>query len=362
MNNTVYHQGQKAADVPFTTWSWTEYRAKVDAFAKSLLSLGFEPFDIINIIGFNSREWFTANFGAMAAGGVAAGIYATNLADSCKYISGHSKAKVVVCEGVKQLEKYYEIGKDLPDLKALVMYGPDELTAEIKDKCPVPAYTFEEFLELGKDVPDADVKARTDALQPNSTCTLIYTSGTTGPPKAVMITHDNLTWTVQAMLKCVPGQNLYPTDCLISYLPLSHIAAQMLDMHTSLQTGLQIYFAQPDALKGSLGVTLKEVKPTIFFGVPRVWEKIYGKAFQAKWREKIMLFGKRLTVRAKQTKCRRLRNPLLASRRSFRHGRRIRRLDIGHPASTTPKQAVQCRIFSPRSFCTKSMLPLVWTT
>jgi long-subunit acyl-CoA synthetase (AMP-forming) len=63
-----------------------------------------------------------ANCGAIAAGGVAAGIYATNLADSCKYISEHSKAKVVVCEGVKQLEKYYEISKDLPNLKALVMY------------------------------------------------------------------------------------------------------------------------------------------------------------------------------------------------------------------------------------------------
>ena len=107
-------------DTPFTTWTWKEYRADVDAFAKSLISLGFEPFDIINIIGFNSSAWFIANFGAIAAGGVAAGIYATNLSETCKYISQHSNSKVVVCEGLKQLEKYYSIASDLPNLKALV--------------------------------------------------------------------------------------------------------------------------------------------------------------------------------------------------------------------------------------------------
>lgn len=213
----------------------------------------------------------------MAAGGVSAGIYATNGPEACEYITAHSKAKVVVCEGVKQLEKYYEISKKLPNLKALVMYGPDELPADIKSKCTVPCYTFEDFLKLGKDVSDADVKSRTEDWKPGQTCTLIYTSGTTGPPKAVMITNDNITWTVDTMLLCTRKKSMSPSDVMISYLPLSHIAAQMLDMHMPMKTGCQIYFAQPDALKGSLGATLKEVRPTTFFGVPRVWEKIYDK-------------------------------------------------------------------------------------
>jgi long-chain-fatty-acid--CoA ligase ACSBG len=273
----VLKPGVKAADTPWTTWTWKEYRANVEAFGKGLLSIGFEKYDIINILGFNSPEWFMANCGAIAAGGVAAGIYATNLADSCKYISEHSKAKVVVCEGVKQLEKYYEISKDLPNLKALVMYGPDAVPSDIKSKCTVPVYTFADFLALGKDISDADFKARCDSCKPGETCTLIYTSGTTGPPKAVMITNDNITWTVQTMMLTTPRGFMDHTDVMISYLPLSHIAAQMLDLHQPLETGCQIYFAQPDALKGSLGATLKEVRPTIMFGVPRVWEKIYEK-------------------------------------------------------------------------------------
>mmetsp|Transcript_28317 Transcript_28317/g.65636 ORF Transcript_28317/g.65636 Transcript_28317/m.65636 type:complete len:216 (+) Transcript_28317:387-1034(+) len=156
------------------------------------------------------------------------------------------------------------------------MYGPDKLPADVKDKCSVPVYTFDDFLKLGKDVPDADIQARSKGCKTNQTCTLIYTSGTTGPPKAVMITHDNITWTVRSMLATTPKETTFPTDSMVSYLPLSHIAAQMLDMHMPMETGCQIYFAQPDALKGSLVETLKEVRPTYFFGVPRVWEKIYG--------------------------------------------------------------------------------------
>ena len=240
--------------------------------------MGFDRFDIINIIGFNAPEWHFANFGAIMAGGIAAGVYATNGPDGCKYQAQHSKAKVIVVEGVKQLEKYYPISRELRDLKAIVMYGPDKVPEDIKDKISIPVYSFADFLKLGASVPDADLKARNDAQKPNEVTTLIYTSGTTGPPKAVMVTHDNIVWTTKGQLDTMPElQQMGPDDCLVSYLPLSHIAAQMIDMHAPMVTGCQIWFAQPDALKGSLGKTLKEVRPTIFFGVPRVWEKIYDK-------------------------------------------------------------------------------------
>lgn len=249
----------------------------MDGFAKALLNLGCEKFDTINIIGFNAPEWMFANFGAIAAGCVPAGIYTTNAPDACKYICKHSKAKVVVCEGVKQLEKFFAISKVLSNLKALVVYGVDAIPDDVAGKCSIPVYTFESFLDLGKDTPMDAVKARSDSWLPGETCTLIYTSGTTGPPKAVMITNDNITWTVGTLLLASRKKSMDPTDIMISYLPLSHIAAQILDMHVPIEIGMQIYFAQPDALKGSLGKTLTEVRPTTFFGVPRVWEKIYGK-------------------------------------------------------------------------------------
>lgn len=263
-------------------WTWKEYRQQVDAFGKALIFNDCEKFDCVNILGFNTPQWFFANFGAMAAGCVPAGIYTTNNPEACQYISAHSKAKVVVLDGVKQLEKYYAISKDLPHLKAIVMYGSDALPDDAKLKCGVPCYTWDDFLKLGQSSSsqDAALKERGSSWKPGETCTVIYTSGTTGPPKGVMITNDNITWTVSTMLLATRKGYMDGTDHMISYLPLSHIAAQMLDMHMPLKTGTQIYFAQPDALKGSLGATLKEVRPTVFFGVPRVWEKIYGTCYR----------------------------------------------------------------------------------
>jgi len=275
LHQKVLTPGASAADTPWTTWTWAEYRSNVDQFAKALLSIGFEKFDTINIIGFNAPEWHFSNFGAIMAGGISAGIYATNGSEACKYQAEHSGARVVVVEGVKQLEKFYSIAEDLPKLKALVMYGPDSVPADVKSKVSTPVYSFADFLKLGKGVSDSDLKARMEAQKPNEVTSLIYTSGTTGPPKAVMLTHDNITWTAQAQLSTMDP--LGSDDHMISYLPLSHIAAQMLDMHCPMMTGLQVWFAQPDALRGSLGATLKDVRPTVFFGVPRVWEKIYDK-------------------------------------------------------------------------------------
>jgi long-chain-fatty-acid--CoA ligase ACSBG len=109
-------------------------------------------------------------------------------------------------------------------------------------------------------------------------CYLLGCAGTTGPPKAVMISHDNVTWTTANM--ATNYFDLNHTDRVISYLPLSHIAAQLIDIHIPMLLGACTYFCQPDALKGSLTVTMREVRPTIFFGVPRVWEKIQEKLVQ----------------------------------------------------------------------------------
>ncbi|KAG9408853.1 hypothetical protein AC1031_020698 [Aphanomyces cochlioides] len=259
---------------------FAEYYADCRNFGKSLLSLGFNAFDTVNIIGFNSLEWVTANMGTILAGGVAAGVYTTNNPDACLYISDHSEAKVVVCDGVHQLEKYISIASKLPSLKALVLYNEDAVPHEIA--CPVPVYTFQDFLTLGKDVDDALLDARMDAQKAGNCCTLIYTSGTTGNPKAVMLSHDNLTWTVEATARQYEAHGiiLNQHSNTVSYLPLSHVAAQLFDIYVPLCRGIAIHFAQPDALKGGLGHTLKDARPTFLFAVPRVWEKMMEKMIE----------------------------------------------------------------------------------
>ncbi|XP_010014394.1 PREDICTED: long-chain-fatty-acid--CoA ligase ACSBG2 [Nestor notabilis] len=237
--------------------------------AKSFLKLGLERFHGVCILGFNAAEWIIADIAAILAGGFAVGIYATNSPEACHYVAENCSANVVVVENHKQLQKILEIQHKLPHLKAIVQYGE-----VLKEKRP-NLYYWSEFMELGRDVPDTRLHEIIKSQKPNQCCTLIYTSGTTGLPKGVMLSHDNLTWTAMAA-----GYSLLLTDAktkqelVVSYLPLSHVAAQITDIWLPMIFGAQVFFAQPDALKGTLVETLREVRPTCFLGVPRVWEKM----------------------------------------------------------------------------------------
>ncbi|XP_040393107.1 long-chain-fatty-acid--CoA ligase ACSBG2 isoform X5 [Cygnus olor] len=237
--------------------------------AKSFLKLGLERFHGVCLLGFNSPEWFIADIGAILAGGLAVGIYTTNSPEACHYVAENSSANIVVVENHKQLQKILEVQHKLPHLKAIVQYGE-----ELKEKRP-NLYSWREFMDLGKDVPDAQLREIIDSQKPNQCCTLIYTSGTTGQPKGVMLSHDNLTWTSLAAGRSITlAEATEKQELVVSYLPLSHVAAQMTDIWLSITFGAQVFFAQPDALKGTLVDTLREVRPTAFLGVPRVWEKM----------------------------------------------------------------------------------------
>ena len=255
----------------WTFWTWEAYYADCSKFAKSLLKLGCEAYTVVNIIGFNSPEWFIANNGAILASQIAAGIYTTNLPEACEYVSEHSKAQVVVVEGNKQLAKYAEISKNLPELKAIVVWG-EPIDDSLAKKCGKAVYSFDDFLSHGEDITDAALEKRQSAVRAGNCSSLIYTSGTTGSPKAVMISHDNVTWTSTTMSDSYMPLN--HEDRIVSYLPLSHIAAQLVDIHIPMHLGCCTYFCDENAMKGTLTVTMQDVKPTFFFGVPRVWEKI----------------------------------------------------------------------------------------
>lgn len=180
-------------------------------------------------------------------------------------------------ENNKQLEKYATMANTLPHLKVIVIWE-EAAKPELVAKCGKPVYFWADFLELGAGVADSELERRSESIHPGHCASLIYTSGTTGPPKAVMISHDNMTWTATNIIDNYMDLNHH--DRVVSYLPLSHIAAQLIDIFCVLKLAATVYFAQPDALKGTLTVTLKQVRPTFFFGVPRVWEKIQEKMME----------------------------------------------------------------------------------
>ncbi|XP_046964587.1 long-chain-fatty-acid--CoA ligase ACSBG2 isoform X2 [Vanessa cardui] len=250
--------------------TYKQYQERVRTIAKGFLKLGLERFHSVCILGFNSEQWYIADLAAIHAGGYAAGIYTTNSAEACFHCLETSRANICAVQDKKQLDKILSIQSRLKHLKAIVQWeGPVDTS--------IPGvYSWEQVMEMGSKEPDTQLNNILKSISVNECCTLVYTSGTVGQPKAVMLSHDNLTWDAYTISERVG--DLRPTyDCLVSFLPLSHVAAQVVDIYTTLTNAVTVYFAQPDALKGSLVETLKEVRPTRFLAVPRVWEKMHEK-------------------------------------------------------------------------------------
>ncbi|CAD8161832.1 unnamed protein product [Paramecium octaurelia] len=254
------------------TLSYGAYYSAVLDFASALIELNITELSAVNIIGFNAPEWNIAFMGSIHAHNLPVGIYTTNNPEACLYVSEHSECELLVADTREQLQKYLSIWDRLPKLKAVVLYNDN--VHHIKNIPPNrKVYNWNDFLEIGKKSNNLKVvDQRTSQLEPGNCCTLIYTSGTTGNPKGVMLSHDNYMFIVAQHLKKYKIDDGYR---IVSYLPLSHVAAQLVDLIGLFRWGGHLYFANPDALQGSLINTLKEVRPTFFLGVPRVWEKIY---------------------------------------------------------------------------------------
>lgn len=241
--------------------------------AKSLVYLGLEPSGGVSIMGSNSIEWFAADVGAMLAAGIPTGIYTTNKSEIVGYICRHSKSKIVFLDDEMNLRKVVDEWDKCPELKAIVVWSmkPDKNAyAKIQD-C---LYTWDEFIALGSSVPNSSLNELVQLAKPGTIAKLIYTSGTTGDPKAVMISNDNIISAVQMISSVIQVAKHHR---IVSYLPVSHIAANSVDICSALLLGQTVTIARPDALKGSLVETLRSVQPTIFLGVPRVFEKIQEK-------------------------------------------------------------------------------------
>jgi long-chain acyl-CoA synthetase len=250
-------------DGEYRATTWGEYADHVRRAGKSLMSLGFAAGQHVGILGFNRPEWVIMDVACMAVGGAPAGIYTTNSPEEVQYVAHHAEVPVLLVADKTALEKVTAVRGDLPHLEYIVTMSG---AAEVDDPMVL---TWEEFIARGDSIDDREFGQRLDALAPNDLATLIYTSGTTGPPKGVMLTHSNLTWTADASQGVVP---LHSEDRSVSYLPLSHIAEQVFTIHASISIGYQVYYAESIE---ALADNIKEARPTLFFAVPRVWEKFH---------------------------------------------------------------------------------------
>jgi long-chain acyl-CoA synthetase len=269
----LFEQAKQQPDAPayavreggsWKTTSWREYVRDVRRAARALIALGFQPKQTVAILGFNRPEWAIFDLACMAAGGAPAGIYTTCSPSEVAYIARHAESLVVLVENAEQWAKIREKRGELPALKHVVtMRG----AAKLDDPMVL---SWEQFLAKGDPIPEPELDQRVAALEPAALATLIYTSGTTGPPKGVMLSHENLAWTAALARDLCDGT---ASDVVLSYLPLSHIAEQTFTLHAAATTGYCVYYAES---VDKLADNLKEVQPTIFFGVPRVWEKFHS--------------------------------------------------------------------------------------
>ena len=247
----------------WSTLTWSEYHAQVRTVAKAFIALGLEAGKAVNILANNCPHWFISDLAAIFAGAVPGGIYTTSTPEQCHYIAEHSDANIVVVEDAAQLAKFDNLWSRLPNLKAIVMMRGSDAKERV--------YGWQDLPGLATGITDDALDARIRAQSPEDCCNLIYTSGTTGKPKGVMITHDNIVWTARKVVETCEGSH---QDQLISYLPLSHIAEQMVSLMVPMISGCTSWFAES---LDRLGENLQEVRPTMFLGVPRVWEKIQAK-------------------------------------------------------------------------------------
>ena len=256
---------EKFKEIAFT---WNEYHQTSRNFAKSLINVGLNPQRAVTIQGSNSPHWLFANMGTLLAGGLSVGVYPTNGPELSQHAVKNSCADVVVVEDEKQLQKY--IGLKETAIKCFVVWN-QTIDPNIASQLNAPIYTWDDFIAKGESIPDSTLKGRIKEQKPDQICSLIYTSGTTDLPKAAALTHDNMIWTGEVTGSEFSLDHHHRT---ISYLPTSHIAAQMLDIIAPAIYGSSIDIAPNDALKGTnLKQHLVHASPTYFLAVPRVWEK-----------------------------------------------------------------------------------------
>ncbi|MEU4769199.1 AMP-binding protein [Actinosynnema sp. NPDC023794] len=253
--------------------TWSQYWAQAELVGHALLALGVDAGDRVAIHSENRREWLYTDIGAGAVRAVTVGLYPTNPAAEVAYLLSHSATRVLIAEDQEQVDKALAVLDALPELERIVYIEP----RGIRHRYDNPKLlSWDDFLAMGAEHrernPDA-VARRMREVESDDVMTLIYTSGTTGPPKGAMLTVANVEFAVRSLVEgggfTEPPPS--PKDITLSYLPLCHVAERIFTTWFSASAGVQVHFAESIE---TVQANLREVQPTILFGVPRIWEKV----------------------------------------------------------------------------------------
>jgi long-chain acyl-CoA synthetase len=248
-------------DGSWRSLSWRQYRDEVAAATLALRSLGFGSGQFGLIMARNAPEHVIADLGLVHAGGAAISVYNTLAPEQIAYIANHSEATVAFVEDEGFLAKFLAIRGSTPHLRHLVL---------VHGSAPEGVLSWESLLAKGREMYAADpgsFETSWRAVGPEDTISLIYTSGTTGPPKGVVYSHNNVTWTLESIRRFYELES----QTLVSYLPLAHVAERFTSQWGGMYNGHDVWLCPDPAL---LLPYLLEARPTYFVGVPRVWEKL----------------------------------------------------------------------------------------
>ncbi len=253
--------------------TWNDYRDTVEALALALRALGMEPGDRIGIIAENSPRWLFTDVAAQTMGGVPVGIYTTSAAPQCRFILDHCGAKFLFVENHEQLDKWKQFRAELSIIQKVVVFDRTGLRG-MDDPAVI---FFDELIEMGRQErlksPDVWLQAA-QRVKPEDLALLIYTSGTTGDPKGAMLSHRSLAWQSRTIAALEPVLVFSPEDEVISFLPLCHIFERLFTAFIPLSCGYVVNFTES---ADTVAESMREVAPTIGYGVPRIWEKYHSR-------------------------------------------------------------------------------------
>lgn len=249
--------------------TWRGYWTHVCCFALGLKDLGLEKGDKVSVLGDNCREWLYADLAAQACGAITVGIYPTDVASQVKYILEDSESSFVVCKDQEQVDKVLAVKGELPLLKKVICIDMKGLR-RYKDPLII---SFEEVEKLG----DRFHREQSNLFEqmvrntnPDDVAIIVYTSGTTGKPKGAMVSQRNMVAMIEGLSQVL---KFHHSDSFVSALPLCHIAERMFSLIFPMWAGCTVNFAESIA---TLQEDMKEISPTAFLNVPRIWEKMYS--------------------------------------------------------------------------------------